>query len=135
MSATVDQFCDKLRERLTAMEGRLQTAQRNLKTLSGQAEKAVRDKLDDARRKVAGQKEHMDQIRDKLKAGAQQKVAEAKEKVGEWKAKGEKWKLQARAERAEAYAADAIDYAVAAVDEAEEAILDAVVARMDADGK
>jgi len=134
MSAKVDQFCDQLRDRLSTIEGRLQSVKTNMKALPEQAEKALRDKLAEARTKVQAQKERVEQTRANLKARGQQKVAETKEAVSEWKAKGETRILNARADRAEAYAADALDYAVASIDGAEEAILDAVVARIDADG-
>ena len=133
MSAKVDQFCDKLRDQLNAIEGRIKSVKANMQTLPKQAEKAVRDKLNEARSKLQAQKGRVDQARANLKAGAQQKFVETKEAVSEWKAKHEARKLNARADWAEAYAADAIYNAVASIDEAEEAILDAVVARSDAD--
>jgi chromosome segregation ATPase len=133
MNAKVDQFCDKLRDRLNTIEGRLQSVKTNMKALPEQAEEALRDKLESARTKLQAQKERVEQTRANLKARAQQKMAETKEAVSEWKAKRETRKLNARTDRAEAFAADAIDDAVASIAQAEEAILDAVVARIDAD--
>jgi chromosome segregation ATPase len=133
MSAKVDQFCDSLRTRLNAIEGRIESVKANVEILPKQAEKALRDMLDEARTRLQAQKERIEQTRANLKAHAQQKIAETKKAVSEWKAKRETRKLQARADRAEAYAADAIAFALATIDEAEEAILDAVVARIDAD--
>ncbi len=133
MSAKVDEFCDRLRDRLDAVEGRLHSVKTNIQALPEQTEDALRDKLDEVRARLQGQKEHIDQTRANLKAWAQQKAAETKEAVSEWKAKREARQLNARADRAEAYAADAIDFAAAGIDEAEEAILDAAVARFDAD--
>ncbi len=133
MSVAVDQFCDKLRDRLNAIEGRFESFKAEMQSLSDQAETAVRGKLEEVRSKLEAQKKHVEQTRDNLKAMAQQKVAETREAVNQWKARGETRKLQARADWAEAYAADAIANALASIDEAEEAILDAVVARIDAD--
>jgi hypothetical protein len=133
MSAKVDQFCDKLRDRLDSIEGRVESFKTNVQTLPERTEKTVRTQLDQARMKVQDQKDRFEQTRANLKARAEQKVADTKEAVSEWKAKHETRKLNARAERSEAYAADAIDFALASLDEAEEAILDAVVARLDAD--
>jgi chromosome segregation ATPase len=133
MSAKVDQFCDNLRDRFDGVEGRIQSVKTNVQALPGQADKTMREKLDEAHRKVQSQKDRIDQTRANLKARAEQKMAETKDKISEWKAKRETRKLNSRADRAEAYAADAIDYAMANIDEAEEAILDAVVARVDAD--
>ncbi len=133
MSAKMDQVCANLRDRLDVAEGRLETLRTNIRALPAQGEKALREKLDGARRKLHAQKERVDQTRANLKARAQEKVNETKDAVSEWKAKRETRKLGARADRDEAYAADAIDFAVASIDEAELAILDAVVARIDAD--
>jgi exonuclease VII large subunit len=133
MSAKMDQVCANLRDRLDVAEGRLETLRTNIRALPAQGEKALRERLDGARRKLQAQKERVDQTRANLKARAQEKVNETKEAVSEWKAKRETRKLGARADRDEAYAADAIDFAVASIDEAELAILDAVVARIDAD--
>jgi len=133
MSATVDQFCDKLRDRLNAIERRLQTVKADIQSHSEDATNAVRGKLEEAKTKLHAEKERVEKIRANLKARADQKIAETKEAVNQWVKKREIHKLQARAERAEAYAADAIAYAMVTIDEAEEAILDAVVSRMDAD--
>ena len=71
MNAKVDQFCDKLRNRLDTVEGRLKAVKTNMKALPGQAEKALRDKLDEARTKIQAQKERIEQTRANLKARAQ----------------------------------------------------------------
>jgi DNA repair exonuclease SbcCD ATPase subunit len=133
VSAKVDQFCDRLRDRLNAIEGRLQSFKTSIRAMPEQAEQDLRDKLEAARAKVQAQKKGVDQARARLKAQAQQKVDESKEAVSEWQAKRETRKLNARADHAETYAADAIDNATASIDEAEEAILYAAVARLDAD--
>jgi exonuclease VII large subunit len=131
MSVAVDQFCDKLRDRLNAIEARLKTVKTDIQDRSEAAETALRGKLDEIRTKLKDQGGRMDQMRSELKARAQQKIAETKEAISDWKVKQETRKLKARAERAQAYAADAMEYALATIDEAEEAILDAMLARMD----
>jgi DNA anti-recombination protein RmuC len=133
MSEKVDQFCDTLRDRLNALDGRLQSVKANLQVLAEEAEAGLRAKLDEARTKLQAQKERIQETRANLKARAQQMVAETREAVSKWKAKGETRRLIARADLAEAYAADAIAHALASIDEAEEAILEALVARIDAD--
>ena len=133
MSATVDKFCDNLRDRLNSLEKRVQTAKRNVQSLADEGEKALRQRCDDLRRKAQTEKDRIERLQASLKTKAQQKVAETKEVVNQWKAKSETRMLDARADLAEAYAADAIEFAVAAIGEAEAAILDAAVSRMDAD--
>ena len=133
MSERVDKFCDGLRERLNALEGRLQSVKADMQVLPAKAEKALREKLDEARTKLLAQKERVEKARLDLKARADQKMAETVEAINEWKAKREVRKLNARAERAEAYAQAAMVLALASIDEVEVAILDAVAARKDAD--
>ena len=135
MSEKVDQFCDRLRERLNAFEGWVHSVKADAKSGAEKAEKALQAKLAEARAKLHAQKERVEQTRVNLQTWAREKMAETKVVIDEWKAKHEARKLTARADRAEAYAADAILCALASIDEAEEAILDAVVARMDADAK
>jgi hypothetical protein len=133
MSVAVDQFCDKLRDRLNGIETRVKTFKADAQNRSEAVQSALRGKLDEIRVKLGAQGTRMEQVRSELKARAQQKIAETKEAISDWKAKRETRKLQARAERAQAYAADAMEFALASIDEAEEAILDAMVARMDAE--
>ncbi len=133
MSATVDEFCDVLRDRLNAIEQRFDSVKADMHSMPEQAEKPLRDKLDEIRSHLQAQKERIEQTRIDLKVRAHQKMVETKEAVSEWKAKRESRKLKARADRAEAYAADCIANALASIDEAEEAVLNAVLARIDAD--
>jgi len=104
-----------------------------VQALPAKAEKALQQKLAEARTKVEAHKQRVEKARADLKVWADQKAAETKEAISEWKAKHEARKLNARSERAEAYAEAAVVLALASIDEAEEAILDAAAARMDAD--
>jgi DNA repair exonuclease SbcCD ATPase subunit len=133
MSARVDKFCDNLRDRLNAIEARVESAKANVQTLPGKVEKAMQDKVDEARANLHAQIERIEKTRADLKAWGEQKKAETQAMIREWKAKREAKKLNARADRAEAYAEAALTVALASIDEAEEAILDAVCARRDAD--
>ena len=47
MSATVDKFCDDLRNGLNSVEKRLQAAKRNVQSLADDGEKTLRRKCDD----------------------------------------------------------------------------------------
>jgi hypothetical protein len=133
MSAHVDQFGDSLRDRLNAIEERIQIARHNILILPEQGEKAMRQRLDEARTGLQAQQQRVERTMTNMQTRAQEKLAETREKVGEWKARREVRKLKTRADRAEAYAADVIDFAVVSIDQAEEAVLDAVLARHDAD--
>ena len=133
MSARVDQFCDKLKERLNALEDQVSTLKTNVQNLPKQGEQALQKCLTETRGRVEQQKKKIEQAQVSLKARAEQKLSQAKEDIKEWKAKREVSKLNGRAQRAEQYAADAVFIADVAVAEAEEAIIDAVIARMDAE--
>jgi chromosome segregation ATPase len=133
MSARVDKFCDGLRERLNAIESRVEAAKASVQALPGKADKAVQDAVEQARARIHTQKERIEKTRAELKTWAEQKKAETQAMVREWKAKRETKRLNARADLAEAYAEAAVAIALFSIDEAEEAILDAVAARMDSD--
>jgi len=133
MSAAVDQFCDRLLDRLNTMQCRRETIKAYVEGRSEALKKVLQGWLDEARTKLQAQEDWGERTEARLTAMAQQKTAETKEAVNEWKAKRDTGKLETRADRAEAYAADAIDYAVSTIDQAGEAVLDAVVGRIDAD--
>lgn len=133
MSARVDKFCDGLRDRLNSLETRVESVKANVQALPGKVEKAVHDKIDEARGKLRAQKERIDKARADVKAWAEQKKTETEATIREWQAKHEVQKLHARADRSEAYAESAVIVALYSLDEAEEAILDAVAARKAAD--
>ncbi len=133
MSEKVDKFCDGLRERLTAIEGRVQTVRTAVQGLPAKAEKALQAKLQEARTKMQSQKERVQNARADFESWVELKRTETKEAINEWKVKREARKLDARAERAEAYAEAAMFLALNSIDEAEAAVLDAVAARLDAD--
>jgi hypothetical protein len=133
MSAQVDQFCEKLRDRLDTLEDRVMSSKSKIRSLPERGEEAVRAKFEESHNELQARKERFEQAAANLKARAQQKVVATKEEISQWKAQHEVRKLTARADRAEDYAADAIDFAADAIDEADAAILEAVVARLDAD--
>jgi predicted nucleic acid-binding Zn-ribbon protein len=81
MSEKVDQFCDNLRGRLNTIEGRLKSLKTNIEAVPNQTEKAVHDKLDEARRKLHSQRGHIDQTRAKFNAWVEEKVTETEEAV------------------------------------------------------
>ncbi|MGL4463342.1 MAG: hypothetical protein ACRC1K_14430 [Planctomycetia bacterium] len=133
MSAMIDQFRDRLRDGLNAVETRLQAAVASVRTFPGKAEQALHDDLAAARHKVEGQLAQVEKAREGVKVWATARAAETREAVADWKSKRETQKLNARSDRAESYAADAIFLAAAAVDEAEAAIREAAVARRDSE--
>jgi ABC-type transporter Mla subunit MlaD len=135
MSERVDKFCDSLRDRLNAIEARVQSIKANVQGLPGKGEKAMQQLVADARTKLHAQTDRLDKARADLKAWAEKKKTETQATIHDWKAKRETAKLDARAEEAQAFAKAAVTYALASIDHAEEAIFDAVEAWMDTDAK
>src|SRR5687767_204734 len=115
MSARVDQFCDKLRDRLNTFDDQLATLRTNVQKLPQQGEQALQKCLTEARSKIEEEKKKVEQAQASLKARAEQKIGQAKDTISQWKAKGELSMLNARAELAEEFAADAVYVAVAAL--------------------
>ena len=101
MSAQVDQFCDKLRDRLDTLEVRVQSAKSGIRNLPERGEDAVRAKFEESRNDLQARKERFEQSAANMKARAQQRVAATKEEISQWKAQREVRKLNARADRAD----------------------------------
>jgi predicted HicB family RNase H-like nuclease len=133
MSAKVDQFCEKLKNRLNALADQLETLKENVKQLPKEGEQALQKYLNETRSRIAQRKKSVEQVRASLMTRAEQKIGQVEEAIVEWKTKGEVSKLNSRADWAEEYAADAVFIAMAALADAEEAIIDALIARIDAE--
>ena len=133
MSGRVDQFCDKLSDKLDRTVGRVNDLKAKIQS-DGEAGRAALDKEVDAakaaRRKV---KDDADAARARMKQRQKKKKAETEDAIAQWKRKGEVDKLERRAEDAEAYAAWSVMVAAEAMDEAHLAIMQAIAARLDLD--
>ena len=64
MSERVNKFCDGLRDRLNAIEARVQSVKANIHALPGKAEKAVQEQVEEARAHLHAQKELVEKARD-----------------------------------------------------------------------
>ena len=89
MSAQVDQFCDKLRDRLDTLEERVQSAKSKIRSLPEHGEEAMRAKLEESHSELQARQERFEQSAANMKARAQQKVAATKEEISRWKAQHE----------------------------------------------
>jgi len=135
MSAKVDQFFDRLRERLNAIEGWLDSVVADIRSLPWIVRKAQQKKLREARARLRAQKERVEQTRAELTSPPQLAVELLVESVIGWKAKPDEREPHAGPDAAEAHAAATIDQAVAGIDEVKDAMLSAAVARLPAAGK
>lgn len=131
MSEKIDQFCNELRDDLTAAENRLQYLKVQVESANQETRKAIQSKLDQAKADLEEQKRKTDDRRHQVKSYLEEKVAEAQHDIDDWKTKREIKKLETRAQRRENYAADTVFFAMAAIDEANVAILEALDARLD----
>ena len=132
MSDKINQFCYKLKDRLHAAEGGLQSVKTSLEALPKKTEQSLRASLDEVQAKFHAEKDHVERIQADLSVRAAHKIEETRDAINEWKTKRETHKLNKRAERKESHAVDALDNALAAISYAEEAILEAAVARVEA---
>lgn len=131
MSKEIDKFCEDLRERLSAVENRLHTAQKNLKAIPGKTEEALHKSLADLRDSFQTEKSRIVHIQNELLAKVENFVEETKESIAQWKESRDQGKLEHRAKRSEKHAIDAIEHAINMIGDAEEAILQAAIARAD----
>lgn len=134
MNAKVDQFCDRLRDRLNTIEAWLESVKADIRSLPWKVRKAHQSKLEEARTKLQAQKERVEQTRGELKAEPQLAAAIA-DAFTVWMTAPEPRVPHPGAEPAEAHAAATIDHAVAGIDEVKDAMLYAGVARLPAVGK
>lgn len=133
MGQRIDQFCEKLRAKLTQIDTDLQDLKGKIDNKAHAAEHDARAHLDEVKNHIAQDQAKVAAAQVKMKDWAQSRQAETQAKIAEWKNKRETGKLRNCADRAEQYAAAALAVAAAAVDEAEEASVEAWLARQDAD--
>ena len=133
MSQKIDQFCDNLRDRLNAVDDRLQHMKASVDSANAENEAAVIAKVNAAAAKVESRKQEIETTRQNVRAHLEAKKMETKTKIDEWKHNREVNKLSSRAESAEDYATWATVLATDAVDEAHLAMMQAIAARIEAD--
>ena len=133
MGEKIDEFCNDLRDDLTAADKRLQDLKGQVENANQETREAVQAKLDQARANLDQQKSKAEDRQQRIKSYLDEKVAETQHDINDWKTKREIKKLERRAERREGYAADTVIIAMAAIDEANLAVLEALDARFDAE--
>ena len=135
MIAKVEEFWDRLRDRLNAIEAWLESVKADIRILPWNARMTLRSKLKDARTKLQAQKERVEQTRTELKSPPQLAAELLVESVIGWKAKPDVREPHAGPDAAAANAAAPIDHAVASIDEVKAATLYAAVATLPAAGQ
>jgi len=133
MGQRIDEFCERLRVKLTNADNNIDRLKTKIDTKVQGAEQDVKNHLDGLKKRAEQERAKIAAAQTEIKNWANEQKTITAEKVAEWKAKREVAKLQQRADAAERYAAAAVVVAVAAVDEAEQASLEAWLARHDAD--
>jgi len=133
MSEKIDQFCERLRTQLNAVESHLAQIRESVKAAPKEAEAAINSKIDAAKAKHEEHKQKFVSAKSKLEERFQAKQNEVAAEIQEWKTNRDIKKLDHRAERAEGYAVAAIEFAAAAVVEADLATLEAIEARLQAE--
>lgn len=130
MSAKVDQFCDRLRDRLRTIEGWLESVTEDIQALPEKVREDLRAKLEHARTRLRTQKKHVEQTRADLKARPEAAVELLVESVTGWKPTPEMQAPSPGEHPTEARAAAALGHAAATLDQVEDAMLYASAARL-----
>lgn len=131
MGEKIDEFCNELRDELTAADNRLQYLKVQVENANQETREAIQLKLDQAKADLEEQKRKAEDRRHQVKSYLEERVAETQHDISDWKKRREIKKLERRAERRENYAADTVFFAMAAIDEANVAVLEALDARLD----
>jgi hypothetical protein len=130
MSERVDQFCNKLRGQLNAVDEHLSQIKQRLDTSGKESRAAIEAKVGEAKAKLDAQRQKVDKAKADAKNRIEEKKAETASKIEEWKTNREQHKLEKRADRSEDYAAACIWIAADSVAEADLATLEAIEARL-----
>jgi hypothetical protein len=129
MSDKVSRFCDSVHEKLSTLEGRMDSLRSN----AGSTWHFLQEKLGEVRHNGEAAKQAVAQARSKLEQWDNEKKAEGKDTIDQWIAHRETGRLAARAQTAEDYAGVALEVAEASFDDAERMVLEAIAARRDAE--
>jgi hypothetical protein len=133
MGQRIDQFCEKLRQKLTIADSGLDGLKAKIEANTAQAPQDVQSHLERVQSRIEQGRSKVSAAQADIRDWADQRKAATKANIADWKAKHDVARLEGRADGAERYAAASIDVAVAAIDEAEQASLEGWLARADAD--
>ncbi|WP_137152092.1 hypothetical protein [Devosia sp. FKR38] len=133
MGQRIDQFCEDLRLKLTAIDDGVTALKANVQEHNSELVQHVRDRRDALDARIKERHQHIVDANHRAMAWGESRKLETQAQIDAWKQSREIDKLERRAQSAEAYASDIAEIALAAVDEAESAALDAWLARLDAD--
>lgn len=133
MGKRIDQFCEALHVKLTAVDKGLENIKTGIRGKAEHAELSVRDHLEQVHERIDQDRAKVASAKARAARWVEQRKAATSEQIAEWKGNHELARLQARADDCELYAEAAIAIAVNALDEAEAAVAEAYLARADAD--
>lgn len=133
MGVRIDQFCENLRVKLTAIDGNMQALKTKIDNKAQTVENDVQAQLGAVKKRIEQDHKKVSAAQTEIKKWVEERKSATDEKVAQWKVKREKAQLQRRADEAEGYATAAAVVAMAAVDEAEQAALEAWLARRNAE--
>ena len=133
MSSKIDQFTESLRQSLTKMEGQLERARADIKSVQHDDRLALAAKLRDARHFVESTREKTKTAGARVQSWLESQGATGAAAIASWREKAEQKKLEAHAERAEEHASAAVAYAEGAMADALVATFEALEARFASD--
>ena len=129
MSDKVRAFCNRVQDKLTTLDGRMNS----LKSNSGPTWHFLQEKLDEVRERAEADRLAIHQARINLEQWCDDRKSEATHTIDHWRKNRETAKLAERAQRTEDHARYAMQIAEASIDQAERMILEAISARQDAE--
>ena len=133
MGEKIDQFVENLRDRLNAVDDRMDNFKASIESAPAKAKADVQAMLDKAKADHEASKHKIEETKKRINGSLEAKKEETVAKIAEWKDQREVKKLEKRAQRAEEYAAARVWLAMVAIDEADYATLEAIAARIEAD--
>jgi hypothetical protein len=133
MSSKIDQFTESLRQSLTKMEGQLERARADIKSVQHDDKLALAAKLRDARHFVESTREKTKTAGARVQSWLESQGATGAAAIASWREKAEQKKLETHAERAEEHASAAVAYAEGAMADALVATFEALEARLASD--
>ena len=133
MTERVDEFTDKLRDRLNGAEARLEQVKTSIAAAKTETRASIEGKIAEAKASAEAQKSALEDAQARMKSDLEEKKAATQEHVATWKQERQVKKLERRAQFAEDDAMWAMLVAADAIDNANLRALDAIVTRMDAD--
>lgn len=127
MNDSVADYCESVRAKLDALEGRMESLKLNI----GTTWHSLQQRLGEVRQQHTTSRRSLAEARSKLEQWFNENTAGNRSSIDQWITNRDTEQLEARAQLTEAAAWTAITLAEASIDDAERLILEAISAKLD----